>query len=265
MESISELKIICQDRGEDSGWYFNRLFPISIRITRILLHTPVTADQITAFFMLIGLFSCLLFGFGNIYLNLIGILLWHVMNVFDCVDGEIARYRKVSSLTARHWDYMIHFIVQPLMFMGMSFGAYKFYGQIYYLFWGFLAAIFVSVFDLVDWYGPYIVYGKMHTVVKVPDNKKRETRQPLHHERKKRVISRLFYMTKYFFHHPNTAAFLTLLCFMDLMINYYFQISLLYYSIILFGIAYPLLSLFILILQIINKSIDAQYRDLINI
>ncbi len=68
---------------------------ISIYITKLLIYTPITANQITAFWILLAISSSVMIFFG--YYILGGILLT-ISVILDYVDGEVARYKKTKSV-----------------------------------------------------------------------------------------------------------------------------------------------------------------------
>jgi len=125
VESIGELRKICQ--GADPS---NRKFPmvlwrkVSIYFTKLFLYTSITANQVTILGALIGVIGGTMLAFGNWY-TFTGALLLHLHLIFDCVDGEVARYRKGESLTGAYVELLCHHIVNPLVFMGFSFNVYN--------------------------------------------------------------------------------------------------------------------------------------------
>lgn len=96
--SLEKLKRRISDR-KNSGYdmpvyeeYFLR--PISFPITNFLVKTNISPNQITYFSNLLLVVACFLYFYGYEY---IGSSLVYVYFVLDCVDGEIARERKLSS------------------------------------------------------------------------------------------------------------------------------------------------------------------------
>ena len=122
---IGELRKICQSGHENSGYrkYVNRR--ISIYITKLLLYTPITPNQVTVFCILLGIASGILFSFGNYWYSIIAALLINLSEELDYVDGEIARYRGTSSPLGQYLDQLGHIIVYPTLFMGIAYGVYN--------------------------------------------------------------------------------------------------------------------------------------------
>jgi len=124
MVTIQELKKICQEiRRETDDWYmWHVLRKISIRVTWLLLHTPISANGVTFLFIINGMLICIVFIFGTKLAFFIGSLMLQFWYVLDMVDGEIARYRKQSVATGRFFDYMAHYIIHPFFFISIGFG-----------------------------------------------------------------------------------------------------------------------------------------------
>lgn len=79
---------------------YGRIIPvrkISYWFTLPLLKMNVSAFQASVISMLIAIIACMLIAVPNIVTRITGIILVPIWHVFDCVDGNIARYRKTTS------------------------------------------------------------------------------------------------------------------------------------------------------------------------
>ena len=86
-------------------WVDLRFFrPIGIRIARALEPTDISADQVTLWSILIGLVAGHLFLYRDPWVNAIGFVLFIVSDIFDSVDGQLARLRGVSTRLGRTLD-----------------------------------------------------------------------------------------------------------------------------------------------------------------
>lgn len=124
MESISELRRICQRPviGEN-GWYVRYFVrKISIYFTKMFLYTPINAHQISLLMTLIGIVGGVFFALGMYINGLIGAMFLQLFLIFDCTDGEVARYRKQSSRKGKYLDYIANDIVHVAMFSGLTVG-----------------------------------------------------------------------------------------------------------------------------------------------
>ncbi|MBU1706410.1 CDP-alcohol phosphatidyltransferase family protein, partial [bacterium] len=115
MESIKELRKKIAKSEVD--WHTPRhdviVRRISIYFTWLLLHTPLSANQVTVLQIIVGVIGSLLLIPPNYGWNLLGILLLQFGYVLDCCDGEVARYRKQSSVGGVFLDLIGHEIVIP--------------------------------------------------------------------------------------------------------------------------------------------------------
>ncbi|MEY2663979.1 MAG: hypothetical protein RIR35_787, partial [Actinomycetota bacterium] len=80
---------------EDDGFFSTLILrKISRRITSVLVEKNVTPNTVTLFSLIIGFISAYAASQGR---YLIGGLLLLLSLIFDCVDGEIARYKSEFS------------------------------------------------------------------------------------------------------------------------------------------------------------------------
>lgn len=146
---IKELRKTLQTHDNPKDWH-TRIFmrTLSIYVTKVLLCTPVTANQVTLFMLMVGIAAAVLFTFGNYWYSLIGALLFQSMYVLDGVDGEIARYKGTTSACGHYLDRLYHNITYPFIFVGISFGAYSNSHDVKIFIFGFLASLFILVLFL---------------------------------------------------------------------------------------------------------------------
>ena len=140
MESISELREICQ-KGAARDLYR----PFSIYITKVFLYTPITANQTTGLFIVVGLIAIWLFTDGIYWKNVLAGALFLLYYILDYVDGEIARYRGSCLTSGVFLDLFGHALLNSAVFAGISFGIYHQYGDPVIFIPGFVAAISIGV------------------------------------------------------------------------------------------------------------------------
>ncbi len=123
---IKELRKICQTFENRKNLNLKRKFfnHISIYLTKVLLYTPITANQVTFLMLILGLISVVFFMKGQYIYSLVGVLFYNLYILFDWCDGEVARYSKVYSFGGSYLDYMAHTIVNPLIILCIALGAY---------------------------------------------------------------------------------------------------------------------------------------------
>lgn len=147
VESISELRTKCQRSGPEPPSY-RLIRKVSIYITWLLLHTPITANGATFLFLLFGVVGALFLAMGSHWSAIVGVFLLQIHILLDFVDGEIARYRKTSSWFGSYLEQLSHNIVYALVYGCMSWGIYKqlHVSPIVFIF-GFLAAVAIILFN----------------------------------------------------------------------------------------------------------------------
>ncbi len=150
VEPISELKRICLNNRYDEihqqSWvskHINR--HISIRFTRLCLILGLSANQATLTSLLLGIAAGIFFIRPQPLYWLIGLLILYLATIFDCVDGEIARYRKQSSSEGRYFDVIVTYFLFPYILACMSFGLYNIVQGLEVFIAGFLAVIGMSL------------------------------------------------------------------------------------------------------------------------
>jgi len=138
MESIKELRKICQNKGyqEDIITRFHRIF--SIYITRIFLILRLKPN----FVSILGFFAGIIGGYFYLYSNfLYGSIFFYIFYIFDNVDGEIARYYKISSNFGAWLDRISVHLLYPYFFFTLGLGVFGETGEFQYYIFGSLAAM----------------------------------------------------------------------------------------------------------------------------
>jgi phosphatidylglycerophosphate synthase len=153
---VRELEAICGGEGRDPSErvdvriaYARLVRRLSIRFTWLLLHTRLSANQVTVLAILIGLAGALLLAWSDFWPLIVGLLLLQLSFVLDYSDGEIARFRAVEQGGATDaggafLDWIGHYYVPATMVAALAYGAFSVNGRD----WLLLAAL-VIVFSLV--------------------------------------------------------------------------------------------------------------------
>ena len=98
--------------------YCNR--KVSRLITRWLLRTPLTPNQVTVLSCLVGILGALCFFPGGYWGPVLGALLLQFSVVLDCCDGEIARVKFMESPLGDWLDIVCDTIVSIAIFLGVG-------------------------------------------------------------------------------------------------------------------------------------------------
>ena len=119
--SIAELRAVCQPasvtgRSNAEHWVADLyLRKISPYLTRLLLKTPITANGVTYLMILTGVsISGALLIPGAVGLGL-ALFLSQLQMLWDCCDGEIARWRNTQSPKGIFLDRVGHYLTETLI------------------------------------------------------------------------------------------------------------------------------------------------------
>lgn len=146
--SIKDLRKISQNSYLETFW-IDRF--ISIYFTKFFLILGVSANQATAFDLILGIIG-LIFTFSGGETNiLIGSIFFYLFLVFDCVDGEIARYNKTISLKSYFLEGLCHPIMHPLKFAALGFGVATSLDENFFILNGVLLMFLCSFEQAVTW------------------------------------------------------------------------------------------------------------------
>jgi len=222
VESIKELRKICY-KGYKQPW-FSRVITrtISLYLTKLFLYTSITPNQITLLVVFFGLLSALFFSFGIHTYDIIASLFFMFKYILDGVDGNIARYRKSGSTMGFYFDRLQHRLVEPLIFIGLGYGAFVRGGNELFILMGALIALSLL-------WVPAIIAEKVRAFY--DKGKKIIIRKEIKGERKKGIISfgkKVFNKIGWLSRPPFMINILIILAILD-----YTFISLFFYSILL--------------------------------
>jgi hypothetical protein len=127
--ALTELREVCQPNAKlqsrNGEHWAGRLYMrrISLRATRQLVRTRVTPDALTWTMVVCGVAS----GFALLIPGLAGALLaaalFQLFLLFDCVDGEVARWRGQNSAAGIYLDRLGAYLADAALMVGAGFRA----------------------------------------------------------------------------------------------------------------------------------------------
>ena len=119
---IATLRAICHTGkvSQDSRFWYVLSRRFSIYITWLALHTEVRPNQVTAATVLLALAGIGMLAASPPAVALAGALALMMHFFLDKVDGDIARFRKVFSLSGVYLDYLGHSLVYGGIFAGLG-------------------------------------------------------------------------------------------------------------------------------------------------
>jgi len=155
--TIDEIKRLGQQSAKDHIEEEKRNFPygghvlrkISPYFTRFFIDHNVTANQVSALSIITGITANTTFIFGNYYLVLLGCFLYQLWNIFDLVDGEIARVTDVKTAGGKYLETINDPITECGFITCLGFGLSWMLDDITFIFWGLMFALsfaLISVF-----------------------------------------------------------------------------------------------------------------------
>jgi len=273
VESISELRKVCYEGHKvNRPWYMKYVaMKISIYITWVFLHTPITSNQVTIIEMFLVIIGSVLMAFGNLWYILIGILLIHLTIFLDCVDGELARCRKKWSLVGMHLEDIYHQLLSYLMFFPLAFGIFLNTGWKSILIFGFLCSVFSKSFIIPNMFSA-IVKNRLHGNTPMGYLKKQKTKDGIEKinlqgsELGKRLSS-IYNKFSNIWAAPFNIVHLTIISIVEVInLSYQFFPSyiIFYWYLVIYGIAVVLIQIVSFIVHYKGKAAEHYYLALFN-
>jgi phosphatidylglycerophosphate synthase len=127
--ALEELREVCQPRAKlasrNGEHWAGRLYmrKISLRVTRLLVRTPVTPDQLTWTMVVCGVASGAALAIPGPAGAVLAALLMQLFLLFDCVDGEVARWKGQNSATGIYVDRLGAYLADAALLAGAGFRA----------------------------------------------------------------------------------------------------------------------------------------------
>lgn len=148
---IRELERLCGGEGRGVNEPFNVRYTyaravrkLSIRTTWLLLHTSVSANQVTVLGIVIGLAGAGLLAWNNLWAQLGGIAALQLSFVIDFSDGEIARFKSSANAGGAYLDWIGHYYVPAAAVAALAYAVLHAFGHT----WVLLAAL-ITIFGMV--------------------------------------------------------------------------------------------------------------------
>jgi phosphatidylglycerophosphate synthase len=126
MPSIAELRAATQppsifERNSGEHWagrlYVRRISPY---LTRALLRTRLTPNAVTGLMIVSGLAAALVLTLPGIVPAVAAVLLIQLQILFDCSDGELARWQHRTSPVGVYLDRLGHYLTETALPIGLG-------------------------------------------------------------------------------------------------------------------------------------------------
>ncbi|GAA3158903.1 CDP-alcohol phosphatidyltransferase family protein [Streptomyces ramulosus] len=132
-----------KDRRSGEHWA-GRLYmrEVSLRIDRHLVNTKVTPNQLTYVMTVAGALAAPALLVPGIWGAVLGVVMVQLYLLFDCVDGEIARWKKQYSMSGVYLDRVAAYLCDAAVLVGFGLRAADLWGtgRIDWL-WAFLGTL----------------------------------------------------------------------------------------------------------------------------
>ncbi|MFF2213009.1 CDP-alcohol phosphatidyltransferase family protein [Streptomyces antibioticus] len=126
---LEELREVCQPQAKlasrNGEHWAGRLYMrrVSLRFTRQLVRTPVTPDQLTWTMVVCGILSGAALLIPGLTGAVLAALFMQLFLLFDCVDGEVARWKGQNSATGIYVDRLGAYLADAALMTGIGFRA----------------------------------------------------------------------------------------------------------------------------------------------
>jgi len=149
MVTIEEIKRLGQQSAKEHIEEEKRNFPyvgyvlrkISPYFTKFFIDYNVTANQVSALSIITGIAANTTFIFGDYCLMLLGCFLYQLWNIFDLVDGEIARVTDVKTAGGKYLETINESITECGFILCLGMGLSKMLNDKAFVFWGLFFAL----------------------------------------------------------------------------------------------------------------------------
>ncbi|MGV9315908.1 CDP-alcohol phosphatidyltransferase family protein [Streptomyces sp. NPDC003691] len=124
--SVAELRPVVhpegvKDRRSGEHWA-GRLYmrEISLRVDRYVVNTRITPNQLTYLMVVVGVIGGAALLIPGLTGAVLAVVLFQIYLLLDCVDGEVARWRKQTSVTGVYLDRVGHYLCEAALLVGFG-------------------------------------------------------------------------------------------------------------------------------------------------
>jgi len=126
-------RLLCEmiHKHQDNGITRYLFRPVSIAMTRVLVRTPITPNQVSCITALLVVLGCWLTARGPINSAIAGTAVMLAASYVDCCDGEIARLKLLSSRFGAWLDTVVDELSQIAYMIALGLHARQYFGTGY--------------------------------------------------------------------------------------------------------------------------------------
>ena len=134
--------------------------PFTEQITKVLVKTSITANQVTAIGVFISIVAGFFLALGEWKYLLIGAIGTQLVLISDLVDGQVARYKNLITPFGGWWDPIANKIFKYFLFFGAIIGVYRVSGDPLILIIGTMAIFNVTMIAFVSNFRNFYDFSK---------------------------------------------------------------------------------------------------------
>jgi phosphatidylglycerophosphate synthase len=118
---LQELRDVCQptatmQRRNGEHWLARLVLRrVSLRVTSLLVRTPVTANQLTGLMIVVGIAAAVPAAMPGVLTAAVCAVLVLIYFLLDLCDGEVARWRRETSVKGVYLDRVGHYVVEAAL------------------------------------------------------------------------------------------------------------------------------------------------------
>ncbi|MFC9620752.1 CDP-alcohol phosphatidyltransferase family protein [Streptomyces sp. NPDC056930] len=124
--SVAELRPVVhpdgvKDRRSGEHWA-GRMYmrEISLHLDPYLVNTKITPNQLTYLMVVVGVIGGAALLIPGLTGAILAVVLFQIYLLLDCVDGEVARWRKQTSITGVYLDRIGHYLCEAALLVGFG-------------------------------------------------------------------------------------------------------------------------------------------------
>lgn len=142
-QKISDLKPYQKPQDSIFSVLFTRHLSRVLTFFLLRFSSQVTPTQISLLSFLLAILACILFLFSNYWWRILGVIILQISFALDCSDGEIARYKNMTSAFGAWLDSVFDRFKEIFMFSALA-------GQWYFR-QDSLDVFFITLLAIIGW------------------------------------------------------------------------------------------------------------------
>jgi len=213
MVTIDEIKSIGQLSVPEHMLEESQTFPyvsyvlrkISPYFTKFFIESGASPNQASFFSILFGIIGNLMFVSGNYYLILLGCVFYQFWNIFDLVDGEMARVTNVRTLGGKYLETINEVITETGFIVCLGIGLSEMFATSTFAFLGLFFALSISLLNF---------FARTRDVTAIAERNK-----PIGNKEKQSRIRKIYKKARLFFVIINGYLILTVIVAFELILS----------------------------------------------